>query len=164
MADYGSYFLWHIKLEGIKIFEKYDFLSKILEHLRKYNRVESDIKEYIDIIKDIEFSLQNDDTTLNYELNLIASIIRNSAISILFLKNIYLFGRVSPVKMCLDIYGNRLRFNIEEYKELYKFRLLYSRKDKDINVINISKENVYNWLNQTKGILDIALELLNKEV
>lgn len=108
--------------------------------------------------------MQNDDTTLNYELNLIASIIRNSAISILFLKNIYLFGRVSPVKMCLDIYGNRLRFNIEEYKELYKFRLLYSRKDKDINVINISKENVYNWLNQTKGILDIALELLNKEV
>lgn len=160
MAKYGSYFLWHIKVEGIKLFEEGLYFSNILNCLIRYNRVKNDIMEYKEICKDIKNSLAIDDFTIKYELNLIASIIRNTSIAILFMNNKYFFGRVTPVKLCLEILDSKLDFNIDDYIKLYKYRLFYTRNNKQIYIISVDKNYVEFWLKNANDMLDFAMEFV----
>lgn len=156
MAEYGSYFLWHIKMEGIELYNKDSYFNDVLNCLIKYNRVEYDIVEYQEICKDIAESLERDNLTLNFELNLIASVIRNTSIAILYIKNRYVFGRISAVKLCLEMFKDKLPFNIEDYIVLYRYRLFYTRSNKEIDLKSVDKNYVYIWLKNAEALLDIA--------
>lgn len=160
MAKYGSYFLWHIKLEGKELFAKDLYFNDILNNLIRYTRVKNNIMEYKEICKDIEHSINKDNLTLYYELNLISSIIRNISIAILFMKNKYIFGRNLPVQLCLGMFKNKLLFNIDDYNELYKFRLYYSRSGIKVKLKDVDKSYANEWLMNVNRLLDIAEEII----
>jgi len=160
MAKYGSYFLWHIKTEGIKLFEKDLYFSNTLNCLVRYTKVKNDIMEYEEICKDIKNSLAVDNLTLNYELNLISSIIRNTSIAMLFMNNSYVFGRVTPVKLCLEMLDGKLKFNLDDYIRLYKYRLFYSRNNKQIHIRNVDKSYVEFWLKNANDMLNFAMKFI----
>lgn len=157
MHKYGSYFLWHIKLEGIILYSRSGFLESIFKNLPRYRKVEEDLKEYLAICQDIKKSIQKDTSTLHYELSVLASLVRNTCIAIAFLHNRISFGRVSVVEVCKNIMGMEFPFSVEEYEELYKFRIAYNRskviKLQEINVLFINK-----WIERVESLINYALK------
>ena len=160
MIDYGSYFLWHIKLEGVKIYDLENRLENSLNNLQPYQKAKEDILEYEMIYKDIQKSLKEDSLTIDYELNLLASIIRNTAIAIAYMNDEYLFDRYQPVKYCIYNFSKYLHFDLNEYKELYNYRINYNRN----NVSETKKNNLiaYSliWLDHTNDILCVAKNII----
>jgi predicted nucleotidyltransferase len=72
MHEYGSYFLWHIKLEGKTIFSRSGFVEELLRILPPYNRVKEDLTQYLEICNDIKQSIKQDNVTISYELAVLA--------------------------------------------------------------------------------------------
>lgn len=160
MIKYGSYFLWHLKIEGVKLYDEDDILKKSFNSLQKYKNVRRDIEEYEMIYEDIVISLSRDLLVIEYELNLMASIIRNTSIAIAHMENRYLFDRYEPVKYCIAKWPQNIKFNLEEYKELYFFRIKYNRKNINMN----EKDNILEysriWIRHTKDILSLGKKIL----
>lgn len=156
MASKGSYFLWHIKLEGKLLYSKTNRVKKILLHLNQYQNIEADLREYTIICDDIQRSVELDETTIDYELSLLASVVRNTCIVIAYLDKNYMFGRISPVKYCLEKIKNVELFNLDDYEKLYHFRIQYTRrysvediKSGDINLVKY-------WLNISRELIRYA--------
>lgn len=162
MCEYGSYFLWHLKSEGEILYSQSGLIEYALSSLPKYSRVERDLEEYNIICNDIEYSIKFDDNSLEYELSLLASIIRNTCISLSYQKNELIFGRISPVVFCKKVIGDSFPFTIDEYKELYNFRIAYSREMKQ-PIISVPKNDyTKNWLDRARFLIEYALKTLRK--
>ena len=80
MQKKGSYFLWHIKTEGVLVYESSKIFDVLLQNLPPYSGTNDDLDEYCDIIKDIKKSILQDDSTVKYELAVMATLARNICI------------------------------------------------------------------------------------
>lgn len=156
MREYGSYFLWHLKLEGNILFSRTGFLEGLLSNLPSYDRVEDDLNDYLQISKDIEESLKSDIVILEYELAVLASLVRNTCIAFCFLYGKPRFGRVSPIKTTLEILGTNI-FTITDYEQMYSFRLSRIRKEIKPSIAP-SVEIVKIWLNRVNYLIQHCLE------
>lgn len=157
MAEKGSYFLWHLKLEGKILYSKKNRLAEILENLRRYKEIRNDLNEYAIICDDISEAIKNGQITIDYELSLLASIVRNTCIAIAYMNSKYLFGRVSPVNYCLTIIDSPELFSIEEYLSLYNFRINYIRPNNSNEVVDGNLKLVLFWLKKVQFLLDYAI-------
>lgn len=152
MHKIGSYFLWHIKKEGKVIYSRDDELASLLLTLPKYANVEKDIDEYSEILLDIERELENELMCVEYELAVMASLIRNTCIAISYLSERLDFGRNSVVLFCFSKY--KLNITMKEYEELYKYRLYHTGK---INTVPKGKiAQLIKWIRIEKELLEIA--------
>ena len=70
MQKKGSYFLWHIKKEGIPIYQSSNVFECMLDKLPLYTGTFDDLYEYKDILKDVKSSIELDDSTIIYELSI----------------------------------------------------------------------------------------------
>lgn len=122
----GSYFLWHIKKEGKALYSRDGELGNLLLTLPRYANVEGDLKEYDEILTDIKCELENELISVNYELAVLASLVRNTCIAISYLNQRLDFGRNSVVMYCFSEYN--FNVSLEEYKELYQYRLYHTGK------------------------------------
>lgn len=162
MQAKGSYFLWHIKLEGKILYSKQKFLEKVLENLPEYTGAEQDLEDYDIICNDIEQSLDDEYLDIIYELSVLASIIRNTAIAIDFLCGRKVFGRITAIVECNDIMKGKIYIPIDEYVMLYYNRLYETRKT-SYYPHNMSLRDVYTWLYRAKKIIALAKEVVNNE-
>lgn len=129
MLDKGSLFLWHIKLESIFLYSKNNWLKNKLVKLNKYNSIDQDLKEYLIISTDILNSISNNNCfTYDYELSLIATLLRNVAILHCYKNKLYIFGRKSAFLTSQSLLKNKL-LTLNEYNEIYKYRLKLSRNN-----------------------------------
>lgn len=156
MQQKGSYFLWHIKKEGIKLFSRYGELESLLKILPRYNYIEEDLNEYNQILNDIENELDNNEISINYELSVLASLVRNTCIALAYINNRFDFGRKSVIITCKDIYKEKIEFSLEEYEELYTYRLNQTGKILYVKDSNI--EFLIKWIEYEKKLLKIALK------
>lgn len=157
MYTYGSYFLWHLKTEGIVLFSRTGLLEKKLYTLPAYTKVEEDLNDYLVICTDIRKSISEDSVTLHLELSILASLIRNTCIAFTYLNGKYLFGRVEPVIVTKDLMGDTFPFDIYEYEELYGFRIAYTRGD----VLSLPKptvQYVIKWITHVEGLIKYVLK------
>lgn len=160
MYQYGSYFLWHIKKEGINLYSRNNQLEKLLETLPKYKNVRNDLTEYKQIVEDIEHETEESYFDIDYELSVLASLVRNTCIAIAYLNGKFDFGRNSVIITCKQICNNSINFTLDEYIELYKYRLYQTGK---LNSVKAgSKKLVLFWLECEKSLLEIALEGVEK--
>lgn len=134
----GSYFLWHLKMEAIPLFEKNSELSDLLKTLPKYSNTLEDFKEYYDILQDIKLSMSEGDYLEEYELSILATIARNTCIGLCYLLNNMDFGRITPVIKCKEIFGSKIPFSVEDYINLYNFRINYNRQ-KQVELVSANK-------------------------
>lgn len=151
----GSYFLWHLKMEAIPLFEKNSELSDLLKTLPKYSNTLEDFKEYYDILQDIKLSMSEGDYLEEYELSILATIARNTCIGLCYLLNNMDFGRITPVIKCKEIFGSKIPFSVEDYINLYNFRINYNRQ-KQVELVSANKSYIIQWIINLERLLSLA--------
>ena len=104
MYESGSYFLWHIKKEGKIIYSRSNEMPSLLLTLPRYNNTENDLEEYSEILSDIKCELNDEYICVEYELAVLASLVRNTCIAISYLDERLDFGRNSAVMYCFSKY------------------------------------------------------------
>lgn len=159
MCENGSYFLWHIKKEGILLYQQNSKFQNLLDRLPLYQGTKKDFGEYAEILKDIAQSVAYDDTTLAYELSVLAILARNICIGCCYLLGDMDFGRKTPIIKCNDYFGEKFPFSISEYEKLYQFRLASSR-GKKLDQNNASTSYVELWLDKMNATLHLASTLV----
>ena len=152
MHDNGSYFLWHIKTEGKMIFSRENQLACLLRTLPQYNNVCRDLKEYNEILQDVIDETGNKNIYIEYELSVVASLVRNTCIAIAYMNGNMDFGRNSAVMYCFEKYG--ISIELQEYEALYKYRLYQTGKIAEIPKGNISL--LQKWIEIERALLEIA--------
>lgn len=159
MYEFGSYFLWHIKVEGKILFSRSKYLEDILNNLPLYRRARQDLLDYQQICNDVRSSVKKDFNTLFYEFAVLASLVRNTCITLSYVKGKKVFGRKAPVIACQEILGEDFPFTLEEYNELYKYRINYTREN---NLVVHQDDNrlIYQWIDKVKRLIEIALDIL----
>lgn len=160
MAKKGSYFLWHVKLEGKCLFSKNGFLEKQLSELKQYQSVLEDLDEYEEICRDIAAELDDVYLDVSYELSVLASIIRNTAIAIDYMSGKPVFGRNSAVQTCNELLKGKYEIALEEYQKLYTHRLHQTKKMKAACDMKI--EDLKGWLNTAKELIGIGKEIYHE--
>ena len=156
MYDNGSYFLWHIKKEGKIIFSRENQLEHLLCTLPQYKNVFRDLNEYNEILQDVIIETENKNICIEYELSIIASLVRNTCIAIAYMNGNMDFGRNSVVMYCFSKYG--INIELQEYEELYKYRLYQTGK-----IAKVPKGNM-NLLNKWIETENVLLEIAKKGV
>ena len=158
MQKKGSYFLWHIKQEGVLLYEQNSTFRNLLLQLPSYTGTKSDFLEYNEILNDISESILQDNTTIEYDLSVLAVLARNICIGCCYLLRNMDFGRKSPVIKCIKFWGTKFPFSLSEYEELYDFRLAITR-GKEINKDLVTEEYIACWLKKIHSTLSLALSL-----
>ena len=72
MHEKGSYFLWHLKQEGKVLYSRENELDKLFATLPRYRGMKEDIKEYRQILDDVNEELHNVYLCIEYELSVLA--------------------------------------------------------------------------------------------
>lgn len=163
MHDKGSYFLWHLKKEGIILYSRKFIIEQLLETLPKYKSIDEDLADYSVICKDIKESIQYGNSTAHFELSVLASLVRNTCIALSYKHGELVFGRIEPVQTAMKIIGANFPFTIKEYKELYKFRIVYTRGDKNIMLQDTSENLIKNWVKYVEFIIDFSIKYQKEE-
>jgi Predicted nucleotidyltransferases len=155
MFDEGSLFLWHIKLEGIKLFSRDGYLEEILLSLPMYSKAQQSLEDYKTILQDITDSLMYDVVILDFEFALLASLVRNACIIFDYNNGVFAFGRFSAVQECNRILGKEF-IPLSEYQWLYEHRSSHNSYSNEYleSADDISKMEF--WLNKVNVLLKIA--------
>lgn len=157
MWQKGSYFLWHIKKEGVKLYSVRNELEDMLQRLPHYYGYSDDLREYQQICKDVRDALNEDeDVNYEYELSVLASIIRNTCIAIDYMCGEMVFGRTSAVEKCIELFKEDISFTMEEYDNLYQYRLWVTGKK--VTVPEANKELVLKWLLKAEQLVELGME------
>lgn len=159
MAAQGSYFMWHIRQEGRLLYAKGDFLRDILAELPEYQNAMQDLEDYSIICNDIRCNLLEKYVDITYELSVLASIIRNTSMTVDFLEGKMSFGRVQAVEICNAILKGRCNIPIKEYERLYTNRLYMTGKADTYARMTIN--DVAEWLNKAEHLILCAKEIYN---
>ena len=157
MARQGSYFMWHIKQEGRQLYARGSFQKDILSNLPEYQNAWQDLEDYSIICKDIRSSLAEQYVDITYELSVLASIIRNTSMTIDFLKGKMVFGRVQCVETCNAILSGKCEIPIKEYERLYTNRLYMTGKAATHEMMTM--HDVVEWLNKAENLILCAKEI-----
>jgi predicted nucleotidyltransferase len=158
----GSYFLWHLKKEGQILYSRKNTLNELLITLPEYKSANEDLQDYLIICNDIRKSIAKDFSTAHFELSVLASLVRNTCIAISYKHGTLVFGRIEPIIIAKKIIGQDFPFNIDEYKELYNFRISYTRGYKDLHLHNITEDYIQKWIENVEFIIKFGI-MYNKE-
>lgn len=161
MCEKGSYFLWHLKREGIALYERDTSFYNLLDGLSHYSSTKEDFCEYAEILEDIKSALEIEDESLAYELSLLAVLARNICIGCCYLMGDMNFGRVTPILKCQEVFDETFPFTLEDYKTLYRFRFANVR-GKTFPAEYLTKEYANTWLQKIEALLKIAFEKLEE--
>lgn len=161
LKEKGSYFLWHLKKEGILIYDSDNEFNYLFDNLKKYDSIKNDLFEYNEICKDIIVNRRYGLDEVCYDLSVLASIIRNCCIAISYLHGEYLFDRIKPVKYVKEMMGEEFPFTLIQYENIYRYRIRRSR-NKCIYLEDISEENLKNWSKKAIELIRFGLHILDK--
>lgn len=130
MRDYGSLFLRHLKKEARilsgDIAGQSRYLS-ILDTLPAYARTNHDIRAFEKAIDDSEDAIELDDTSFEFELSSIATVVRHASILGCYLAGSPEFARCESVQLFCQV--ARLPADIaEDFSELYRYRIAVVRE------------------------------------
>jgi predicted nucleotidyltransferase len=158
MNKKGSYFLWHLKKEGVILYSRQQILNEILNTLPKYKDIKQDLNDYLIICNDIKNSIEQGDSPVQYELAVLASLVRNTCIAISHQHGEFVFSRVNPIRIVKDIIGPTFPFSVEEYRDLYKFRIAYTRGNHDLELKQVSLSYIKFWIKNVEFIINFGIK------
>lgn len=153
MAEYGSLFLQHLRLEGYAIWEsncRKGRLAAILSRMGEYKHMKRDISGFKTVIGDVKDSL-NDGGSPVFELSVLATIIRHSSILGCWIDGTPSFGRVEPVMRYVKTHGLCSSIAVE-FPALYKYRLYIDGNIPSMNELVPYEVDI--WLERTIEIIE----------
>jgi hypothetical protein len=124
MAQYGSLFLQHLRLEGrpLIVNAKGDgHLKVILRNLCQYKHINRDIQAFTKCIDDVWEGVGKGSTPV-FEMSVIATVLRHSAVLASYIAGSPKFGRLEPFQFVAKRWGFSHAV-IHEFERLYQFRL-----------------------------------------
>jgi hypothetical protein len=155
MHQYGSLFLWHLKMQSRPIKcnpEGLTWYTRLMDTLPTYNRISRDIESFRLSLIDIRQALDYGDTTVEFELGSLATTLRHSSILGCYLLEKLEFGRYSAVKAFCEMTG--LPAGIaSEFVRLYQFRMMIARQTE---IPQSSDLGAYaeNWLRWSTDVVE----------
>ena len=161
MAQYGSLFLHHIKLEGVSLFEPPHYAGKlwrILEGLGEYALVNRDIRGFQRVLEDVSESL-NVGKWENYEMAVLGTLIRHSSILGCWLLTQPKFGRYEAVTEFVRLQEIE-QSTADEFPDLYQYRLYMER---GLEKPRRSEIRPHQWLTRAYEVIGSLSELANAE-
>jgi hypothetical protein len=130
MSQYGSLFLRHLRAEGHLM--QWDDVGKknyrqLLQSLPPYTRTMFDLRSFELAINDSEFALDAGDTSIEFELASLATVMRHSSILASYLMGGEDFSRTGAVDLCCDRFGlgDSLK---QQFRWLYGYRIAVARE------------------------------------
>lgn len=141
MYKKGSLFLWHLKKEAKRLYSKNNWLSKKLNLLPSYKGIGENLVEYQEILFDIKRSFSRYNNFEIYEINLIATLMRNIAILHCYFNGYYIFGRNSAFIKSQILRKKNNIIELDLYIKVYNYRIAYKEEiiDVELKKINIAK-------------------------
>lgn len=153
MASYGSLFLHHVRLEGRPLFEGNGVsgrLRGILSVLGPYRRAPVDLRSFRLTVSDIRKSL-SEGGSLTFELSVLGTVVRHTAILACYISGHPTFGRIEPVRKLVNLWN--LDPNLPSlFVELYNSRLYTDYRSEAPS--DVSMDAAYDWCDRLEEILD----------
>lgn len=129
MADYGSLFLLHLKLEGRLLFSTSEasMVSKMLSSLPDYRYELRDILGFLGALDDVSWALSDaqDDDDVLFELGVIATVIRHCSILACYKLHAPRFQMADSIRTSFSAVG--MSVLAAQAIELYDYRLATAR-------------------------------------
>ncbi|MGD1041563.1 MAG: nucleotidyltransferase domain-containing protein [Sedimentisphaerales bacterium] len=127
MAEHGSLFLWHLKLEGRIVFSKRNALQIIFASLKPYINYRKDLECYQELLQDVEKSIERWNTPNAMDIALLFTIARNVCILLCHKNGTPKFGRSNAYLKAKSIFGDRFPLPEALYQKLCSCKLWYER-------------------------------------
>jgi predicted nucleotidyltransferase len=127
MAEKGSLFLWHLKLQGKAIFSKDGSLEKIFNILKPYENYEKDLDYYSELLGDVKESFMKWNGLSEFDLSILFTIARNTCILLCYRRGIPKFGRSNAYLTAKGVFGEKLPIPNWLYPRLCSWKLWYER-------------------------------------
>lgn len=136
MAETGSLFLWHLKLQGNVIFSKDTLLEEIFDALKPYANYRKDLDYYNNLLGDVKESFRKRNKLSEFDLSLLFTIARNTCIVISHYLGTPKFGRSNAYLVVKKAFGEKLPFPDWLYPKLCSWKLWYERGIKTHSDLN----------------------------
>lgn len=125
MLEYGSLFLWHLKLEG-KIEYGKEYLASQLTRLKPFERHHSEIGYHSEILDDLIAFTSTSYTANEFDLSLLFTIVRNTCMILAHKAGSPTFGRQDCYHAALKMFPD-LPLEEETYLMLSEWKAVYER-------------------------------------
>jgi predicted nucleotidyltransferase len=154
MLEYGSLFLWHLKLEGRILYGK-DYVASQFERLKPFQRHHAEIAYHRDIL---EYLLASNTSEIpnEFDLSLLFTIARNSCMILAHKAGVAVFGRSDCYNTAARIYAD-LPLDLVTYSFLSKWKSVYER-GLDQNVQLPSTLKISELIRKIQRLLEYASE------
>lgn len=157
MANAGSLFMWHLKLQGRVIFSKQRIYEDMLNRLQPYGNYRADLRHYKGLLNDVLSSYDRLSLLSEFDMSVLFTIARNVCILLCYNLGRPKFGRSNAYLHARSVYKNI--FPLEEwiYPLLCSQKLLYERAI-DTNRDMIDCYGHREIIDQIQSLLDFAEE------
>ena len=157
MAEYGSLYLQHIKLEAVPLYESPSHrgsLRRVLDELGDYGFTQRDLEGFQVVLDDVAEALDSKEEE-TYELAVLGTVIRHSTILGCWLLKQPSFGRLEPVSRFVTL--RDIDSLVEkDFPDLYRYRLY---ADGRIGREFLRKLSGYQWLEWARLVVANVEEL-----
>lgn len=159
MAQNGSLFLWHLKLEGNVLYGEDYFFSKIVQ-LKDFSNHSDDIGYHFELYKDLHEAWMSLGIINELDLSVLFTIARNTCMILSHYAGEASFGRVSCFSSAKRLFPD-LPLRYEDYLYLSNWKLIYERGS--LSLQDLPDLKTYNKTMITvKKLLEYALNAINK--
>ena len=125
MVEYGSLFLWHLRLEGPILYGS-EYLASYLAKLRPFERHGSEISYYYAIFSDLTASLGRPCNANEFDLALLFTIARNTCMVLAHKAGLFAFGRRACYREAAHAFRD-IPFDEVTYFKLSHWKMVYER-------------------------------------
>ena len=155
MANIGSLFMWHLKLQGRVVFSKRHILEDVLEKLQPYRRHKEDLRYYGELLADVIDSYEKRSMLSEFDMSVLFTIARNTCILLCHSLGNPKFGRSNAYLYALSVYKEIFPLDDWVYPFLCSQKLLYERG------IRINRDGIKNHpprivIDQIQSLLEFA--------
>lgn len=126
MAEAGSLFLWHLRLEGRILFDRNDFARDTFASLAVFSGYAEELHLFDTLLLDVEAALVSDGVLTEIDLHLLHSITRNICILLTSYSGTPAFGRASSVSKASSLYRS-MPYDGDDFEQLCRWHLAYLR-------------------------------------
>lgn len=127
MAQKGSLFMWHLKLQGVIIFSKNNVIENIFTILKPYENYREGLKSCRELLDDIKESFRKWGDLTEFDLALLFTIARNICIFLCYQCGEPKFGRSDAYLTIREIFLEKFPMPDWLYTKLCSCKLWYER-------------------------------------